>query len=176
MNAKKLKLRHSLAWVIGLTVLSCSSVLHAQNSPPALEVKGNVAKPFSLSLDEFRALPHKTIQVNNEHDKKQETYEGVPLADLLKRAGVPQGSDLRGAALATYIVAEAGDGYRVAFSLGELDSSIVDSQIIVADRLDGAPMSGELGPLRLVVPGDKRPARWVRMLRDIRVGNPPKSN
>lgn len=154
----------------------------AQSTAPAkaatgadhLSVGGNVPKPFTLSLDDLRKLPHKTIQVMNAHEKKQETYEGVALADLLKQAGAPQGEEIRGALMTTYVIAEGSDGYRALFSLAELDSAFEDSGVLVADRLDGAPMTGDLGPLRLVVPNDKRPARWVRMLQSITVGAAPK--
>jgi DMSO/TMAO reductase YedYZ molybdopterin-dependent catalytic subunit len=71
--------------------------------------------------------------------------------------------------MATYILAEGSDGYRVTFSLAELDSEFQASEVIVADTLNGAPLGDKLGPLRLVVPHDKRPARWVRMLRSIKV-------
>jgi DMSO/TMAO reductase YedYZ molybdopterin-dependent catalytic subunit len=139
-----------------------------------LSIGGDVPKPLTLSLDELRKLPHKTIQVMNAHEKKQETYEGVPLADLLKQAGAPQGEEIRGALMTTYVIAEGSDGYRALFSLAELDSAFEDSGVLVADRMDGAPIMGDLGPLRLVVPNDKRPARWVRMLQSISIGTLPK--
>jgi hypothetical protein len=79
------------------------------------------------------------------------------------------------AALATYVVAEASDGYRVIFSIGEIDPDVHDSEIIVADSINGAvAMGANLGPLRLVVPHDKRPARWVRMLQSLTVVKVPK--
>jgi DMSO/TMAO reductase YedYZ molybdopterin-dependent catalytic subunit len=71
--------------------------------------------------------------------------------------------------MATYVIAEAADGYRVLFALPELDSDFQDAGVIVAYEMDGKPMSATVGPLRLVVPHDKRPARWVRMLRSIKV-------
>lgn len=171
---------------VALFALLCAlgSVAHAQAAPATsakpttgadhLSVGGDIPKPFTLSLDELRKLPHQTIQVMNEHEKKQETYEGVALADLLKQAGAPQGEQIRGALMTTYVIAEGSDGYRALFSLAELDSGFEDSGVIVADRLDGAPMTGEVGPLRLVAPHDKRPARWVRMLQSITVANAPK--
>jgi hypothetical protein len=58
----------------------------------------------------------------------------------------------------TYVIAEAEDGYRVVFSLAELDSGILESEVLVADTMDGAPLAGKLGPLRLVAPHEKRPA------------------
>lgn len=168
----------SRAAVAVLCVLAAISPTSAQKTAaPAqpvtgsdhLNVSGDVPTPFALSLDELRALPHKTVSVMNTHENKQEIYEGVPVADLLKRAGVPQGEGMRGPALSTGVIAGAADGYRVLFSLGDLDLSITDSQAIVADRMNGAPIPGDLGPLRLIVPGDKRPARWVRMLQSLTV-------
>lgn len=139
-------------------------------SGAALVVNGDVLTPLSLSLDDLRRMPRKTVTTTNSHGHKQETYEGVALAELWKRAGVPQGEKLRGAALTTYVIAEGADGYRVVFSAAELDSSFQDSDVIVADRLDRAPMDAHEGPLKLVAPHDKRPARWVRTLRSITIG------
>ena len=82
---------------------------------------------------------------------------------------MPQGESLRGPAMASYVVAEASDGYRVVFSLAELDSGILDSEVMVADTMDGAPLGEKQGPFRLVAPHEKRPARWVRMLKSITV-------
>jgi len=93
----------------------------------------------------------------------------VLVEELLKRAGVPQGEKLRGAALATYLIFEADDGYRVVFSIAELDSGITDSEVIVADTVDGRALPAKIGPFRLVAPKEKRPARWVRMLKSITV-------
>jgi hypothetical protein len=152
-----------------------SSATAAPSAPgPALTVAGDVPTPLSLSLDDLRHLPRKTLTVANSHNGKQETYEGVPLAELWQRAGLPQGEALRGAAMATYVIAEGADGYRALFSAAELDSSFQDSDVIVADTLDGAPLSVREGPLKLVAPHDKRPGRWVRTLRSLTVAKAPK--
>ena len=74
--------------------------------------------------------------------------------------------------MASYVLAEANDGYRVAFSLAELDPGIIDSEIIVADAIDGASLGENEGPFKLVAPREKRPARWVRMLKSITVLKP----
>jgi len=39
------------------------------------------------------------------------------------------------------------------------------------DTVNGKALGAEQGPLRLVVPGDKRQGRWVRMLKAITVVN-----
>lgn len=80
---------------------------------------------------------------------------------------------LRGAALARYVVVTASDGYRAVLSLAEPDSATVRTApggpVLLADRVDGRPPGTEDGPLRLVVPGDLRPARSVRGVARIEV-------
>jgi DMSO/TMAO reductase YedYZ molybdopterin-dependent catalytic subunit len=134
-----------------------------------LRINGAVSTPLVLSLADLKKMPRKTLSVVNPHDKKTETYEGVLLEELLQRAGVPHGEQLRGPSTATYVIAEGQDGYRVVFSLAELDSGILESEVIVADTMDGAPLAAQQGPFRLVAPHEKRPARWVRMLKSITV-------
>ena len=134
-----------------------------------LRISGAVSTPLVLTVLDLKKMPRKTLTVVNPHDKKRETYEGVLLEELLRRAGVPQGEQLRGSSMATYIIAEAEDGYRVVFSLAELDSGILESEVIVADTMDSAPLAAKQGPFRLVAPHEKRPARWVRMLKSLTV-------
>jgi DMSO/TMAO reductase YedYZ molybdopterin-dependent catalytic subunit len=161
--------------VVLAQILSAPPAMFAQNPPTAAELRitGAVSTPLVLTVADLKKMPRKTFSVVNPHDKKKETYEGVLLEDLLTKAGVPQGEQLRGASMATYVIAEAADGYRVVFSLAELDSGILESEIIVADTMDGAPLSAQQGPFRLVAPHEKRPARWVRMLKSITVIRAP---
>jgi len=150
--------------------LSALPRAHAQTTAGAtLKIGGDVSQPLVVSADDLKQMPRKTLSVLNPHEKKNEVYEGVLVEELLKRAGVPQGEKLRGAALATYLIFEADDGYRVVFSIAELDSGITDSEVIVADTLDGTALPAKIGPFRLVAPKEKRPARWVRMLKSITV-------
>lgn len=156
-------------------VIYCPQAFAQSTSATArLTIKGDVEKPLSLSVEDLGQLPRKTLKVTNPHDKKEETYVGVLVMELLKRAGAPQGAQLRGVAMATYVQADAADGYRVVFSVAELDADFQDSDVIVADTLNGAPLDDKTGPFRLVVPHDKRPARWVRMLQSLTVVQIPK--
>jgi DMSO/TMAO reductase YedYZ molybdopterin-dependent catalytic subunit len=111
--------------------------------------------------------------LTSEHNSNEQTYEGVPVAEILKRAGVPQ-ADQTGTASTIRVIAEGSDGYRATFTLAELGDDSDDSGPLVADVLDGQPIGGKLGPLRLVVPRDTKENRWVRMLRSITVVNPSK--
>jgi DMSO/TMAO reductase YedYZ molybdopterin-dependent catalytic subunit len=162
-------------FLVPLALLSAPGipVSHAQEvaAKPILKLDGAVRTPLALTIEDLKKMPRKTVSVTNPHDQRTDNYEGVLVEDLLKKAGVPQGEDLRGPSLASYLVFEAEDGYRVVFSIAELDSGIVDSGVIVADTLDGAALPGKQGPFRLVAPHEKRAARWVRMLKSITVVN-----
>lgn len=150
--------------------LALQLIVKAQQAAPlVLEISGDVAHARTYHEQDWKQLPHISVTATNVHDKKTATYSGVPLRDLLRDAGVPSGENLRGKAMATAIVIGAGDGYQVTFSIAELDESIGSLQVLVADTEDGKPLPGSTGPLRLIVPSDKRPARWVRMVKTIRV-------
>jgi hypothetical protein len=86
------------------------------------------------------------------------------VGEVLKRAGAKLGERLRGQAHAAYLLVEAADGYRVVFALPELDEAYTDRVVLLADHRDGRPMAPPEGPFRLVVPGEKKHARWVRMV------------
>ena len=151
-----------------------STVAFSQTAPAAapLKIGGAVTNPLTLTIADLKAMPRTTISAVNSHEKKTETYAGVLLEELLRKAGAPHGEQLRGPLMTSYVVAEAEDGYRVVFALAELDSGFMDSQVLVADTMDGAPIGAKLGPFRLVAPHEKRPARWVRMLKSITVVTP----
>jgi NAD/NADP transhydrogenase beta subunit len=75
--------------------------------------------------------------------------------------------------MARYVLAEASDGYRVVYALAELDSDFQDSDVIIADTMNGAPLGEKQGPFKMVAPHDKRPARSIRMLKSITVLTAP---
>jgi hypothetical protein len=164
-----------LAVVVSLT--QQPSVTTQDNSSAVLRVGGNVGTPLSVTANDLKAMPRKTIKVLNPHENKEQTYEGVAVQELLRRAGVPQNEKLRGSAMASYVLAEAADGYSVLYSLAELDSDFQDSEVIVADTMNASPLGEKQGPFKMVAPHDKRPARWIRMLKSLTVVTvgPPKS-
>lgn len=100
-------------------------------------------------------------------------FEGVALRDVLARAGVEFGQALRGAAMAQVVIASAPDGYRVAYAIAELDEAFTEQIVLVADRRDGRPLLPDTGPWQIVVPNDRRPARWVRQVNKIEVRRLP---
>jgi DMSO/TMAO reductase YedYZ molybdopterin-dependent catalytic subunit len=147
--------------------LLAAGLLTAQDAPPTVQVTGAVKQALTLSADDLAKMPRASVRTANAG--METVYEGVWLYDVLKMAGVPQGGELRGKALAGYVLAEAQDGYQVVFSLGEVDPAFIDNEILLADTANGKPLFGAQGRFRLVVPKDKPGARSVRMLTKIEV-------
>ncbi|OOG56917.1 hypothetical protein B0E48_10300 [Rhodanobacter sp. C03] len=131
-----------------------------------VRVAGKEARTFNES--DLASLPRSSITAGA-HDEKQSLWEGVALVELLRRAGAPLDKQLRGREMTKFVRVTAADGYQVVFSLTELDAAFGDRNVLVVDRQDGHPLPGKDGPLRLVVTGDKRPARWVREVETIDV-------
>ncbi len=121
-------------------------------------------KSVTLSAVDLRAMPHISVTIHNPHTNADETYSGVRLSDLLARIGAPSGKELRGKALADYIVATGSDGYKAVLALGEVDPSFHPGEVLVADKMNDKPLDEHTGPFRLVVTEDRRPARSVRNL------------
>ncbi len=149
-------------WVLGLLM---TGLVSAQET---LQVTGAVKAALTLSADDLARMPRASVKLG------ETVYGGVWLHEILKNAGVPQGEQLRGKALAGYILAKAQDGYEVVFSIAETDPSFIDNQMLVADRANGKPLPAGQGPFRLVVPRDKPAARSVRMLTVLEVVQPGK--
>ena|SRR6516162_8674445 len=177
LRARTEKVGRTALWMVVLLAICGSATAQTQSPPPstpsstgvALTITGDINKPLSLSLTDLQRLPRTTLKVINSHEGKEEVYEGVLLGELLKRAGLPQGENLRGSLMASYLLVQASDGYRVVLSLAERDFSFQNSEILVADRMNGQVIGSGAGPRRLILPHDLRPGRWVRMLNLVRV-------
>jgi hypothetical protein len=125
-----------------------------------------------LASDDIARMPHHTITVAARGQSTQ--FDGVPLIDLLKRVGAPTGEAIRGAELSKYVVVTGADGYRALFALPELDSAFTDRAVILADHRDGVALPQDAEPYQVIVPGDKRPSRWVRHVVAVEVFDAPR--
>lgn len=139
---------------------------HTRASEPASP------SPLSIPLDaETRAALPRVAVSATAHGKALDC-EGVGLSDLLRKAN-GLSAELRGPALASYVLVSARDGYRVVYSLAELDTSLGKRQVVLADQCNGQPLTDEEGPLRLIAADELRPARWVRQVQSITVVRAP---
>lgn len=151
---------------------SAASGQEGQPESPAaqavLSVSGETEHPLELKAAGLARLPRHTARVKD-HNGAEATFEGVPLVEILRLAGVKLGEQLRGQEMTTYVLVKAADSYQVVFALPELDPGFTERVIFLADRRDGKPLSPEEGPLRIIVPGEKRHARWVRQVTTLTV-------
>jgi DMSO/TMAO reductase YedYZ molybdopterin-dependent catalytic subunit len=156
----------SIFFIIALQAFGPAAQLPAS---VVLRVTGAVSQPLALSLEDLAAMPRTKVTAK-EHDAGA-TYEGVALTAILQKAGAPLGKDLHGKALASYVVVTARDGYRVVFALPELDPAFTDAaqHIILVDTVGGKPLPEKQGPVRIIVPQEKKGARWIRMVESIEV-------
>ena len=129
-----------------------------------LLVVGPTGQSRSVAQADLVAMSAREVTVTEPHGQQVARYRGVPLLQVLASVGAPTGDALRGKALALHVRAEASDGYVVTFSLAELDPAVGATDAILAFEREGQPLGSDVGPFRLVVPSDKRAARWVRNL------------
>lgn len=167
---KKSYLLHLL--LVFAAALICNFKVMAQNAEVAIE--GDVAKPFKVDASTFKTMNRVSVKVTD-HDGKQHEYSGVPVYDLLVKAEAVPNNQLRGKALLKYALISAADGYQVVVALPEIDPVFADQTVILADKQDGEDLPPNLGPFRLIIPRDKKPARSVMRVTSITIMTAKKS-
>jgi hypothetical protein len=108
-------------------------------------------------------MPQAALSWRNRHSRKTLHDRRRPCPARRKRRFAHQPASGRCDA------GQAADGYRVAFSLAELDPKLGNHKVLVANACDGKALSAADSPLRLVVPGEVRAARSVRQIRALRL-------
>ncbi len=161
--------RALLATLYLCALIAAGPMVRAQSPAPSAAGTG-VAWPIKvvLSAQSLKGLPRREATVNEEHGGTA-TYSGVDLGAVLAAAGVPQGPALRGRYLAAYAVVIASDGYRAVFALPELDPAFTGKVVLLADERNGQPLPANLAPFRIVIPDEKRAARWIHSAVEVDV-------
>lgn len=131
-------------------------------------VEGEVLRPLKLSMKELATFQSTEIKAKDK-DGQAHIFKGVKLFDILDSAGVTLGKQLRGENLVKYVLVKAHDGYEVIFALPEIDPEFTDQTILLAYQVDGKPLAKGEGPFRLVVPNEKKHARWIREISTIKI-------
>jgi hypothetical protein len=148
----------AVASLIGLTM---ASAVGAQS----ITLAGPADQQRIVSMADISALPRESVTVRQHGQDHQ--FDGVALASVLSLVKAPLGPALRGKELATVVLVTASDGYAAALALAEVDPAMQTKKIILADHMDGAPLPPDRGPFQLIIEGDLRPARAVRMVTSI---------
>jgi hypothetical protein len=129
-----------------------------------LTIQTDGGKRTVLNRAEIEALPRTNVATS-----ASDTFAGVSLIALLEKTGISLGGALRGKRLASYLLVEAADGYRVVFALPEIDPAFTDKQIVLAYLKNGKPLDEKEGPYRIVIPDEKKMARWIRQVTTLKI-------
>jgi DMSO/TMAO reductase YedYZ molybdopterin-dependent catalytic subunit len=127
-------------------VLTYGPTPHIDTERWELQVDGEVDKPFKLNWEEFNALPKATMKTDihcvTRWSRLDMEWEGVPLDELIRRAGGLTDK-------AHYLIAFSYGGYSINLPVED----VTNGKALVATRADGAPLTPEHGgPARLFVP------------------------
>src|ERR1700731_576880 len=133
-----------------------------------LAVQSDSGKQVVLSRTDLEGLPHIKVTAS-EHSSGHVTFEGVTLKSVLEKSGVTFGESMRGKRLTNCLLVEAADSYRAVIALSELDPAFTDKQILLVFLRDGKPLGEQEGPYRIVIPDEKRMARWVRQVTTLKI-------
>lgn len=155
---KKISLFFAVALGMHSALVQAQALTPAAQENPGVKVVGEVLNPLTLSASDLAAMPRTTASAKDK-EGVMHNFSGVAIAEILHKAGVTTGPQLRGKNLAKYLLVSCADGYQVVFSLAELDSAFTDRVVILADQEEGKPLPAGRGPFRLIVPGEKKPAR-----------------
>jgi hypothetical protein len=132
-----------------------------------LTIQVGTGKPIVLTRGDLESLPRSKVTAGN--SGQSTLFEGVALRSVLEKAGVTFGDSLRGKRLASYLLVEAADDYKVVFALPELDPAFNDKQVVLAFLKDGKPLDAKEGPYRIVIPDEKRMSRWIRQVTMLKI-------
>ncbi len=120
-------------------------------------------KATIFTAADLKAMPQKTVKVHNAHANADESYSGIPLGDLLAKAGFAADKTTQKKMLHSVVRVEGTDKYWVLYSLTEVEGSEHVGDVIVATSMNDKDLGAD-GELKLVSTEDKKPQRWVRNL------------
>lgn len=162
-------------WLLAASLLGAAHLAPGQAAPPTkpaapatIRVGGLVASPRTLTAADLAALPARR-QAVTEKDGTTHIYQGWALAEVLRLGGAPAGKAIHGPVLAQAVLATAADGYRAVYALPEIDPDFASQPLLLANRRDDQPLDAVHGPYQVIVPGEKKPARWMRQVTSFEV-------
>ena len=132
-----------------------------------LTIQAGSGQQTVLTKLDIESLPH--VSVSARDSDKPAMFEGVALKSVLEKAGIEFGHSMRGKRLASCLLVEAADGYRAVIALPEIDPDFTDKQVVLAFLQDGKPLDAKAGPYRVVIPDERRMARWVRQVTILKI-------
>jgi len=174
-----------LAALAGLP--SCAGAPPSTEAPASTAVPRHIATLEVTGLPMVRQLDVATMEslggkdVTWAHHAGQHLYRCTSLFAILTHCGLEPGvggpsADPRSkhGGWRRVVHARAADGFDAVFSSAELSPDIGPSEVLVAWMVDGRPLPASEGPLRLLVPTDKKGSRSIRGLVRVDVSAAPR--
>lgn len=154
--------------ILGLAIILMTASFNASAQTPSLTISGEGITPVTITKTMFADMKQVVVMAKA-HDEKVHRYSGVTLSDILTKAGVALGDSAKKKTITTYIIVTAADNYKAIYTLAEIDPLFANRTVILADRADKKPLPEEYGPFQVIVPGEKKHARWIRQVTGIQV-------
>lgn len=159
-----------------MVALGGSATAQATPITTIFDVTGAVIRPVTDTLSDLQALPSRTSSVSylSGNQRVTATFTGPTVWTVLGQAGLRPTAGAKNASLRDVVVATGSDGYKIAFSGGELDPRFGGNRSpdLVAYAQDGHSLGAD-GFARTVVPGDQRGGRYVSNLSNLDVVQAP---
>ncbi len=154
-------------------LLAATAALAARPSTSVV-VSGAVAHPTAYTDASLAELPQvtQTDTFASGATPQTHTYTGPTLWNALDATGIQTTPGVKNDILNRYVLATGTDGYRVVYSMGELDPAFGNRANLVAIRETvggkSAPLAGD-GLARVTAPGDAKGGRYVSNLASLDV-------
>ena len=141
-------------------VLHSGLVPRVATSTWTLKIWGEVDQPLEIGWNELQAFPKKQVRCDihcvTQWSRFDNEFEGVPVSEVLKRAGLRPS--------ARYVLVHAAPDYTTNLPLADLDRE----ENLIALSWGGEPLTAEHGgPARLLVPHLYlwKSAKWINGLQ-----------
>lgn len=123
-----------------------------------LKIDGLVGKPLSFTYQELKIIPHRKRLVTVhcvEGWKVTVLWEGIPISELIKRAGVNPKVNT--------VIFHGVDGYTTSLDY----KTVADKNMLLADSANGISLPAKLGFPLILVAEEKWGYKWARWIERI---------
>ena len=146
------------AVIAALCLLASLHSAHA-DTLGTFQVVGAVGKPRVWSAAQLaKELPAEVRTISYTLKGAAHTAHAVPLWAVVQAEQPQINPQIKRHLLQFVATVQGCDGYTVDFTLGEISPDFGANAVWVED---GKPLPEDAGPVEILVPGDKRAARWV---------------
>lgn len=141
---------------------------------PVIHVSGDIPRSGMLSIAEMESLG--AVDIRWEHDGEPRESRGVNIEKVIRHFGWDVGAGGKQIApkdrrpgWRCVVIAKSADGFRAVYSTAELTAENGPTRAFIVWKQDGKPLDPAEGPLRIIVPTDKKGSRAVRQLVELQV-------